>query len=127
MSGYTDAYGRNVANILKQATRVIGGPIPAQVRAELRAAVKAGVLGHLKRDGLKPEVFYHPDHKNGAIEAQRREAEYSVKCIASVIASPADVRDGIERMGGDVITHVLGKRSPDGDAHIAAIASEKAS
>ena len=100
---YTDKFGPNVQNILVGATRVIRGKVPAQVRSELRAAVKAGVLGHLKKDGLKPEVFYHPDHKHGAIELQRREAEYAVGCIASVMASPANVRDGIEAMGGDVI------------------------
>ena len=82
---YTSAYGPNVENILAQATRVIRGRIPAQVRKELRAAVKAGVLGHLKKDGLKPEIFFHPDHKNGAIERQNREAEYSIACIAKVI------------------------------------------
>lgn len=110
--GYTDDYGRNVANILVQGTRVVGGPIPAQVRAELRAAVKAGVLGHLKRDGLKPEIFFHPDHKNGAIERQKREAEYSIGCIASVMASPADVRAGIEAAGGDVLEYALNERAP---------------
>lgn len=104
--GYTDDYGPNVASILKQGTRVTGR-MPAQVRAELRAAVKAGVLGHLKRDGLKPEVFFHPDHKNGAIERQKREAEYSIQCIAKVMTSPADVRAGIEAMGGDVLAYAL--------------------
>jgi hypothetical protein len=83
--GYTDDYGRNVAQILASGTRVINGRVPAQVRAELRKAVKAGVLGHLKKDGLKPEIYFHPDHKNGAIEMQTRHALYSVKCIASVI------------------------------------------
>lgn len=103
--GYTDAYGPNVANILKQGTRIVGGRIPAQVRKELSAAVKAGVLGRLKKDGLKPEIFFHPDHKNSAIERQKREAEYSIGCIARVMASPAEVRAGIEAMGGDVLAH----------------------
>jgi hypothetical protein len=79
-------FGPNVTDILCRATRVIRGRVPAQVRAELRAAVKAGVLGHLKADGLKPEIFFHPDHKNGAIERQRREAEYAIGCIAKVLA-----------------------------------------
>lgn len=93
MSGYiryTDAYGKNVQNILIQGTRVVQSVVPAQVRKELRAAVKAGVLGHLKRDGLKPEIFYHPDHRHGAIERQKREAEYAVSCIARVMAGPED-------------------------------------
>lgn len=88
MTRYTAAYGPNVEQILCQATRVIRGRIPAQVRKELSAAVKAGVLGRLKKDGLKPEVYYHPDHKHGAIERQKREAAYSVECIAKVIAHP---------------------------------------
>lgn len=87
-NGYTDDFGPNVANILVSASRIIRGRVPAQVRAELRAAVKAGVLGHLKKDGLKPEIFFHPAHKNGAIERQNREAEYAVKCIATVIGGP---------------------------------------
>ena len=106
---YTDQFGPNVQDILTGATRVIRGRVPAQVRAELRAAVKAGVLGRLKKDGLKPEVYYHPDHKHGAIELQRREAEYAVGCIASVMASPAQVRDGIEAMGGDVLEELKGR------------------
>jgi len=106
---YTDQYGPNVQNILTRATCVIRGKVPAQVRAELRAAVKAGVLGHLPKDGLKPEVFYHPDHKHGAIELQRREAGYAIGCIASVMASPAQVRDGIEAMGGDVLEELKGR------------------
>ena len=107
---YTDQHGPNVQDILTRATRVIRGRVPAQVRAELRAAVKAGVLGHLPKDGLKPEVFYHPDHKQGAIERQRRAAEQANKDIASVMASPADVRDGIEAMGGDVLEELKGRR-----------------
>ncbi len=87
---YTDAYGPNVQNILIQATRVIRGKIPAQVRKELMLAVKAGALGRLKSDGLKPEIFFHPDHKHGAVERQKREAEYSVSCIAKVMAGASE-------------------------------------
>ena len=111
MTRYTDEFGPNVQNILIQASRVIRGPIPARVRKELMAAVKAGVLGHLKRDGLKPEIFYHPDHKNGARDRQLSEEAYSVKCIASVVASPAQVRDGIEQAGGDVLAYALSEHS----------------
>jgi len=55
MTRYTPEFGPNVEQILCQATRVVRGTIPARVRAELRAAVKAGALGHLKKDGLKPK------------------------------------------------------------------------
>lgn len=111
MTNYTDAFGPNVQNILCQGSRVIHGKIPAQVRKELSAAVKAGALGHLKKDGLKPEIFYHPDHKHGAVDRQNREAAYAVSCIASVMTSPADVRAGIEATGGDVLAYALAERS----------------
>lgn len=87
---YTDAHGPNVQQILIQATRVIRGKIPAQVRKELMAAVKAKVLGRLPKDGLKPEIFFHPDHKHGAVDRQKSEAAYSVGCIATVMAGPAE-------------------------------------
>lgn len=86
MTERDNGIGPNAMQIRKQATRVINGRIPAQVRKELRDAVKMGALGHLKKDGLKPEIFYHPDHKHGAIERQKREAEYAISCIATVLA-----------------------------------------
>jgi hypothetical protein len=87
---YTAEYGRNVEQILAQATRVIHGKIPAQVRKELMAAVKAKVLGRLPKDGLKPEIFFHPDHRHGAIDRQNSEAAYSIGCIATVMAGPTE-------------------------------------
>lgn len=101
--------GPNVEQIRAQATRVIRGKIPAQVRKELMAGVKAGRLGRLKRDGLKPEIFFHPDHRNGAIDRQRTEAIYAIECIAGVMTSPAQYRDGIEQMGGDVVSQLLSR------------------
>jgi len=85
-NGYTDDFGPNVANILAHGSRTIIGKVPAQVRNDLRAAVKAGVLGHLKKDGLKPEVFFHPVHRASAIAIREREALYSVGCIARCVA-----------------------------------------
>lgn len=90
---YTAEFGPNVEQILCQGTRIICGRVPAQVRKQLSAAVKAGALGRLPKDGLKPEVYFHPDHRHGAIERQQREAAYSIGCIANVIAvKPVDQR-----------------------------------
>jgi hypothetical protein len=88
MTRYTAEYGPNVEQILARGSRVVTSRIPAGVRAELRAAVKAKVLGHLPKDGLKPEIFYHPDHKHGAIERQKVEARYAVDCIRGVVVHP---------------------------------------
>lgn len=89
---YTDACGPNVEQILIQATRVIRGKIPMQVRRELMAAVKAKVLGRLPKDGLKPEIFFHPDHKHGAVDRQKSEAAYAIGCIATVMAGPEEYK-----------------------------------
>ncbi len=111
-AGNTTHYliGPNVDVIRSQATKVVRGRIPLAVRRELMDAVKAGHLGRLKKDGLKPEVFYHPDHKHGAIERQKNEALYAIQCVATVMASPADVRAGVEAQGGDVLEYALAER-----------------
>lgn len=80
--------GRNAELIRAAATRVIRGTMPRQVRTELMAAVKAGYLGRIAKDGLKPEIFFHPDHKNGAVERQQREAAYAIDCIRQVVVHP---------------------------------------
>lgn len=82
--------GRNAEKIRCQAMRIIRGKIPASVRKELMSAVKANYLGRLKKDGLKPEIFFHPDHKHGALDRQRKEAEYSAGLIGGVLASGAE-------------------------------------
>lgn len=83
-------YSPNVEQIRSQATKIVKGKMPTQVRKELMQAVKEGYLGRLKKDGLKPEIFFHPDHKQGAIARQQKEAEYSIGCISSVLASGAE-------------------------------------
>lgn len=79
-------YGPNVVNVRAGGSRVVRGKMPAQVRKQFMKAVKDGVLGHLKRPkGLNPgftvEVFYHPDHKNEAIERQKKEYLYNLECF----------------------------------------------
>ena len=86
MTELNNGIGPNAMNIRSQATRVINGPMPARVRKELMAAVKAEALGRLPKKGLLPEIFFHPDHLHGAKDRQKREAEYSAKCIAGVVA-----------------------------------------
>lgn len=103
MGRYTDAYGPNVEQILIQATRVVTSKVPRQVRNELMAAVKSGVLGRLPKDGLKPEIFFHPDHKHGAVDRQKREAEYAVSCIATVMAGPAEYENDRKAISAKIL------------------------
>lgn len=118
LTGNYDDQTRNVQLIMSKGFRLIGGPIPAQVRKELRAAVKSGVLGHIKKDGLLPEVFFHNVHPHcyTAVDARKREAVDAVKAIARVMVSPSEYRAGIEAMGGDVEEQLLARAKITGDA-----------
>lgn len=77
---------RNAERIYAQGILIVRGKIPAMVRKELMAAVKAGMIGRIAKDGLKPEVFFDPRHTGLARELQANEAVYSVNCIAKVMA-----------------------------------------
>jgi len=50
----------NVQLILDQRFRLIKNSIPRDIRKALNEAVKKGILGHKKKDGHKPECYYHP-------------------------------------------------------------------
>lgn len=50
----------NVEKVKMARVQLVTTKIPAQVRKALNAAVKRGELGHIKKDGHKPEAYFHP-------------------------------------------------------------------
>lgn len=76
----------NVEMIRSQGQRIIKGRIPREVRKELMEGVKNNLLGHFKKDGLFPEMFFHPDHLHTARRTRKAEAEYKINNIKKVIA-----------------------------------------
>jgi len=58
--------------------------LPASVRKAYNNAVKAGKLGHIKKEHLKPEAFFHPNSKANAISARNEQAFRSCERLASV-------------------------------------------
>ena len=50
----------NVKKVLTQRVLLVVTKLPAGVRKALNAAVKNGELAHMKKDGHKPEVYFHP-------------------------------------------------------------------
>lgn len=60
--------------------------LPASVRSALNAAVKDGILSHKKKDGRKPEVYYHPDFEHLADEERGRIEMETLNAIAKVLA-----------------------------------------
>ena len=49
----------NVGKILMERVHLVS-KLPAPVRRDLNAAVKAGTLGHKVKKGILPEVYFHP-------------------------------------------------------------------
>jgi hypothetical protein len=50
----------NVQKVKMSRVQLVTTRLPAQVRKALNAAVKRGELGHIKKDGHKPEAYFHP-------------------------------------------------------------------
>ena len=82
--GKMTAAEANIEMVRMVRAKVIVGSLPAEVRRALNAAVKAGTLGHMKKDGLKPEVYYHPNFEHIANGERNRIETESLRAIASV-------------------------------------------
>lgn len=78
-------HGPNVSVTRMMGVRLIRSSIPLAVRKELNQAVKAGTLGHLKKDGLKPEAYFHPNGRANAIDARSRAAMEAIESIRKVL------------------------------------------
>ena len=58
--GQIQANQANVEIVRIMGVRLIEARITRAVRTELNRAVKSGRLGHLPKDGLMPEAYFHP-------------------------------------------------------------------
>ena len=67
--------------------------LPKEVRNALNSAVKDGVLGHKKKSGFMPEVYYHPRFEYLANEARNKAAMEGVNAIASVMVRKGDLQN----------------------------------
>lgn len=68
----------NVLIVQMMGVRLITTRLPIEVRRALNAAVKSGELGHIKKEGNKPEAYFHKNGRTRALEA-RYEHERNVK------------------------------------------------
>ncbi|OAZ43382.1 hypothetical protein [Paenibacillus polymyxa] len=73
---------------VRMARVVVVTKLPAQVRSVLNAAVKTGELSHMKKDGRKPEVYYHPNFEHLANEERNRSEKKMLEALAGVFARP---------------------------------------
>ena len=62
----------NVYMVQLEGVRIVRNSIPKAVRSALNLAVKEGRLGHVKKEGLKPEAYFHVNSKFRALEERDR-------------------------------------------------------
>ena len=82
--GLLTADQANVFVVQMMGVRVIEGPILSTVRKALNAAVKAGELGHIKKDGLRPEAYHHKNGRANALTERDRIFREKTATIKSV-------------------------------------------
>ena len=82
----------NVEMVRTERVRLITSRVPADVRKALNAAVKSGYLGHVKKDGDKPEAYYHPTFEylvaGERNDYERRKNAAIVRAMSAVVARP---------------------------------------
>ena len=77
----------NVEKVLTQRVLVVTS-LPKSVRAALNAAVRDGKLRLKKKEGRKPEVYYHPNFEYLAYEERNRAEKETIAALIGVIAPP---------------------------------------
>lgn len=77
-------YRANIMMIQVEGFRLIKSSIPRSTRKSLNAAVKNCEIGHLKKEGNKPEAYFKLNCRSSAIEA-RNNHERSVSNAMNAI------------------------------------------
>lgn len=80
----------NVEKVRMQRVLLVGG-LPADVRKALNAAVKEGLLGHFKKDGNKPEAYFHPTFEYLAIHERNEHERRVLRFVAVVVAGIREI------------------------------------
>lgn len=56
-------------------------------RKALNEAVKNGVLGHIKSEGLKPEVYHHKNARENALVKRDEIARNKINAISKILTN----------------------------------------
>lgn len=80
----------NVYIVQLMGVRVIRETVPRAVRTALNAAVKRGEIGHIKKEGLRPECYHHKNARANALDERDRIYHESRRAIAGVFAHEVD-------------------------------------
>lgn len=88
LRGEITADEANVEKVRMGRVQVITARLPAQVRKALNEAVKRNYLGHMKKDGNKPEVYYHPTFDYLARRARDDHEKNALIASAGILVRP---------------------------------------
>lgn len=80
----------NVEMVRTEGIRVIKGKLRSDVRKALNYGVKAGKLRHIKKDGMKPEVYYNPNSGIYVNGVRNRYVEHGIRVLSSVISGTTE-------------------------------------
>lgn len=86
--GIISAEQGNVALVRAKRVVIVRGKMMREVRKALNEAVKRGELKHMKKEGHKPEVYFHPDWHFLAVgerAAAEKEVEYALRRYAGFL------------------------------------------
>lgn len=79
----------NVQLVRDLRVRLVTARLPAAVRKALNAAVKTGELGHIKKDGHKPEAYFHPTFEYMVAGERNRVADSVALALRKYAGFPA--------------------------------------
>lgn len=88
--GILTADQANVEKVKMTRVQLVLGRLPQQVRAALNAAVKRNELGHMKKDGRKPEAYFHPTFDYLARQERNEHERCVIKALAGTMARIGD-------------------------------------
>lgn len=77
----------NVEMVRAARVRVVSGSIPKNVRKALNDAVKCSKLGHYKKEGKKPEVYFHPSFDYLARSERNRVEKETIEALKKLVFS----------------------------------------
>lgn len=77
---------KNVELIKSEQFREVRGKVPAQVKQELSAAIKAGILGKIKKTALTGDIYYAKEFEKEAYEYQNEKAKQRGEKLAENLA-----------------------------------------
>lgn len=76
----------NIEVVRMMGVRIVQSGLTRDTRAALNAGVKTGRLGHLKKDGTKPEAYFHPNSLWVAMDKRCEIENHARRAMLSVCA-----------------------------------------